>query len=35
MFAYRWWGKRKFMPSGLMALASLAASVLMAGLGED
>jgi uncharacterized membrane protein (UPF0136 family) len=31
LFGYRWWVSRKFMPSGLMALASLATSGLLAG----
>jgi uncharacterized membrane protein (UPF0136 family) len=31
LFGYRWWVSRKFMPSGLMALAALATSGLLAG----
>ena len=31
LFGYRWWVTRKFMPSGLMALAALATSGLLAG----
>jgi uncharacterized membrane protein (UPF0136 family) len=31
LFGCRWWVSRKFMPSGLMALAALATSGLLAG----
>jgi uncharacterized membrane protein (UPF0136 family) len=31
LFGYRWWVSRKFMPSGLLALAALATSGLLAG----
>jgi len=35
LFFCRWWQKRRFMPSGLMALASLIASGLLAGWAGD
>lgn len=34
LFGCRWWVSRKFMPSGLMALAALATSGLLAGFDE-
>ena len=35
LFAYRWWVKKRFMPSGLMALVSLAACGLLSGFAYD
>jgi uncharacterized membrane protein (UPF0136 family) len=35
LFGYRWWVSRKFMPGGLMALAALATSGLLAGFDDQ
>lgn len=35
LFGYRWWVSRKLMPNGLMALAALATSGLLAGFDDN